>query len=312
MYKIVFCGTPFFAIPSLVKIHQDNDFEIKMVLTQPDRPSGRGQKLVASDIKNKALELGLQVRTPEKLSLSEEMQIIKKSKYDLAIVVAYGQILSQEFIDSFKYGCVNIHSSLLPRWRGAAPMQRALMAGDLETGVSLQKIVKKLDAGDIIGERKIPLPIDMGAWQLYEKLSHLGAELLTHELKSYLDDELSPVAQDESLITYAHKILKEEADINWSLKAFEIHNKIRGLDMGGPYAATSFAGKTLKIHKSLYVELYTNEKPGTVTQINKNSFLVACGKNQIEVFEVQPESKARMKSEDFIRGYRLKKGDQLG
>lgn len=312
MYKIVFCGTPEFAVPSLGALHQSDDFQVDMVFTQPDRPSGRGKKLKASPVKQLCLEQGLQVETPEKLSSSAWVETIKNGNYDLGVVVAYGQILSQEFLDSFKFGCVNVHSSLLPRWRGAAPMQRAIMAGDLETGVSLQRVVKKLDAGDVIAERKIQLPIEMGTKELYEKLSHLGAELVLNELKLFLKSEITPRPQDESVVTHAKKIMKEEGPVDWQQSALDVHNKIRGLNLGGPFASTVFQGKALKLHKSLLIQEDFGARPGVVTEIKKESFVVAAGKGCVELFEVQPESKARMKAADFIRGYHLKKGDQLG
>lgn len=291
---------------------QDSDFEVKVVFTQPDRQAGRGKKLKPSPVKLCAQKYDLSVLTPEKISEEEWLTQIESMNLDLAVVVAYGQILPDRFLNAFNKACVNIHSSLLPRWRGAAPMQRAIMNGDEITGVSLQKIVKKLDAGDIIGETSFSIPIDMGTNVLYEKLSHMGAELLSHKLKDFIEDRVSLKAQDESLVTYAHKIKKEEGLVDWSLSAQEIHNKIRGLNMGGPFAYTSFQGKQLKLHKSLPIELGANHRPGSVMTVKKDSFEVSCGSQRLEVFEVQPESKARMKAGDFIRGYHLKEGDCFG
>lgn len=311
-YRIVFCGTPEFAVPSLCALFDDPDFQIEKVYSQPDRPSGRGKKLKASSVKQIALDKGLAVETPAKISAPEMIQDIQAAHYDLAVVVAYGQILSQSFLDSFRFGCVNIHSSLLPRWRGAAPMQRAIMAGDKETGVSLQKIVKKLDAGDVIAEKRIPLPLDMGATQLYNQLSELGSSLLVKDLKEFLMGTRKAWAQEESQVTHAAKILKDEAFIDWSRSAFEIHNKIRGLDMGGPFATTLYQGKNLKLHKSCYVELSTQTPAGEIVDVTKESFKVACGENQLEILSVQPESKARMSAADFIRGYSIQKGQSFG
>ena len=184
-YNIIFCGTPEFAVPSLKSLHKDPRFNILRVYTQPDSPSGRGKKLQASPIKKVALELGLDVHTPEKISTTEIINELKDLSIDGGVVVAYGQILSQSFLEALPKGCVNIHSSLLPRWRGAAPMQRALMAGDEQTGVSLQKVVKKLDAGAIIAEEKIEVPLSLGAIELYETLSEKGAQLLKENLEPY-------------------------------------------------------------------------------------------------------------------------------
>jgi methionyl-tRNA formyltransferase len=310
-YKVVFCGTPVFAVPALSALHSHPDFEVGHVFTQPDRPSGRGKKLKPSAVKIAAEDFGLNLSTPEKVSVPEIVQQLKNENYDVGVVVAYGQLLSQAFLDAFKFGCVNIHSSLLPRWRGAAPMQRAIMAGDRETGVSLQKVVKKLDAGDVIAETKIPLPLEMGSMELYTTLSQLGAQLLAQNLSPYLKGEIEPRPQAESQVTYAKKILKKEGAIDWSQSCEEIHNKIRGLDMGGPFASTTHKEKTLKLHKSLPHPCQHQVQEGMVVDVGADSFRVACGSGELEVFVVQPESKSRMSAADFIRGYHLKEGDVL-
>ncbi len=308
-YRVIFCGTPEFSIPSLRALHQDPDFEILCVFTQPDRPQGRGNKLQACPVKEEALRLGLRVESPEKISTLENIQMVQELNCDLAIVVAFGQILSQKFLDAFKKGVVNIHSSLLPRWRGAAPMQRAIMEGDQNTGVSLQKVIKKLDAGDVIGERKIELTINMGAIELHDQLSVLGAELLLTELKSFLKGEIIPHPQDPTLVTHAQKIEKSEAQIDWSQSAFRIHNKIRGLNRGGPFAQAHFKGQSVKIHQSYFVSFAHQQKCGEVLNIGPQSFLVACGQDALEVLVVQPQNKAKMSAADFCRGFRLQKGD---
>ncbi len=310
-YKVLFCGTPVFAVPSLVALNASPKFDVAKVLTQPDRPSGRGKKLKPSPVKMTATDFNISVGTPEKASSPEIIEMLKREKFDVGVVVAYGQLLSQDFLDSFKFGCVNLHSSLLPRWRGAAPMQRAIMEGDEETGVSLQKVVKKLDAGDVIGEHRIKLPIDRGATELYMELSQKGAELLMESLLPFLEGSLTLKPQDESRVTYAKKILKEEGLIEWSEPAFAIHNKIRGLDMGGPFAFTHFNEKTLKIHKSIFTSQESSAQPGMVVDVKKDSFVVACGKGELELLTVQPESKAKMSAADFIRGYHLKEGDRF-
>lgn len=310
-YKIAFCGTPLFAVPSLAALHGNSQFDVGVVYSQPDRPSGRGKKLKPSPVKMTAMDFGIPVETPEKISNPEIIDQLKNEKYDLGVVVAYGQMLSQEFLDSFKYGCVNVHSSLLPRWRGAAPMQRAIMEGDSQTGVSLQKIVKKLDAGDVVAEERISIPIDMGASDLYAILSQKGAKLLINNLVPFMEGEIKPVPQNENQITYAKKIFKEEGLLDWSQTATAIHNKIRGLDMGGPYAYSSFKGKTLKIHKSLPEKNEHQAPPGMIIDVANEYFSVACGEGELKIEIVQPESKARMRSADFIRGYHLKEGDRF-
>lgn len=309
-YRVVFCGTPSFAVPTLTALYANRDFTVEKVFSQPDRPSGRGKKLKASPVKQTALEFNIPVETPERASASEVVQSLQKEKYDIGVVVAYGQLLSQDFLDSFKYGCVNIHSSLLPRWRGAAPMQRAIMAGDPITGVALQKVVKKLDAGPIIATKEVDLPLEMGATELFELLSQVGAKLLDSQLKLFLDGEIQLQEQDESQVTYAKKIAKEEGAIDWNRSAEEIHNKIRALDMGGPYAFTTWNGKSLKIHQS-FPEQGESKPAGEITQVEKEFFYVACGKGRLRVLTVQPESKAKMTAADFIRGYHLEQGDHF-
>lgn len=311
-FKILFCGTPDFAVPALAALQNDPDFHVHQVFTQPDRPAGRGNKLQASAVKQWATQNQLLVQTPIKASAPDVVSEIKKENYDLGVVVAFGQILSQDFLDSFRHGCVNVHGSLLPRWRGAAPIQRAIMAGDKLTGVSLQKVVKKLDAGDVIGERKIDLPIAMGATELYERLSLLGADLLTSDLKKFLKGEMKASHQDEALVTHAAKIEKAEGLIAWQNSAFEIHNKVRGLDKGGPFAYTHWQGKTLKVLKTLPVDKNHSAIAGEIVAVDKDSIQVACGKNVLEVFTVQPESKSKMAMADFLRGHPLKKGDRFG
>lgn len=310
-YKVIFCGTPQFAVPSLKALHGDADFEVDLVLSQPDRPSGRGKHMKASPVKKTAEDLGLEVWTPEKVKEEEFLQKLATRKADLAVVVAYGQILPQKFLDMFPRGCVNIHSSLLPRWRGAAPMQRAIMAGDAVTGVSLQIIVPQLDAGDVIGEREIEISESMGAMELYIRLKEIGCELLKKELKEFLSGDRKAKPQDPQNVVVAPKIQKSEAMIDWKDSATNIHNKVRGLDMGGPFAMTVFRQKQLKVHKTRFVPEASSEKAGTISTVEKNSFFVQCGDGQLELLEVQPESKAKMNVADFIRGYQPESGEEL-
>lgn len=311
-YRILFCGTPEFAIPSLAAVSAHSSCEVVRVYSQPDRPSGRGQKLQPSPVKIKAQELGLEVRTPEKIVTDEELKDIKSLGCDLAVVVAYGQILSQDFLNLFPHGAVNIHSSLLPRWRGAAPMQRAIMEGDSETGVSLQRVVRKLDAGDVIAEKKIQLTINMGARELHDRLSVLGAELLVETLPAYLTGQIDLKVQNHDQVTYAKKIEKAEAFIDWQQSAFRIHNKIRGLNLGGPFATARFRNQTIKIHQSLFVADGAHQgHPGEVIDLSPTSIRVACGLDAIEILRVQPENKAAMSAADFLRGYRLSKGERF-
>lgn len=319
--RILFLGTPDFAVYALESLLKDEHFEVVGVVTQPDRPAGRNMKLSPSPVKEIALKNNLKLFTPQTVNTEEFRQEMLALKAESAVVVAFGQILGQKFLDLFPLGCVNIHASLLPKWRGAAPIQRSIMAGDSETGVALQKIVLKLDAGDVLGIRKIEITEDMNAIELYEALKKLGSELLNMEYMDYLRGNITGIVQDESQVSIAPKIAKSEAGIDWSQTAFQVSCLIRGLAMGPiPFAMrleskdnSESVLKMLKIHRVKVQTLRAKNQyaPGTIIDLSPKSFTVACGQDALEVFEVQPESKSRMKVEDYLRGYPLKKGDIL-
>lgn len=310
--RVLFLGTPDFAVACLERMLADSHFEVAAVITQPDRPAGRGNKLQASPVKELALKHGLTVLTPESVNTPEMLEQIRSFNADSAAIVAFGQILSQKFLDLFRRGCVNVHGSLLPRWRGAAPIQRAIMAGDSRSGVCLQIVVKKLDAGAVLGKREIQIPDEMDAVELYDRLKVLGADLLHVEYMDYLRGNLAGTEQDETLVTYASKIDKAEAKIDWNRPARDVFNHIRGLKMG-PIAFTERAGEPLKIHKTRALDKGGNSAPvGTVLSVESSSFFVACSQGQLEVLEVQPASRAKMSVADYLRGYPLKPGDKLG
>ncbi len=310
--RVLFLGTPEFAVPSLEQIAKDSDLELIGVVTQPDRPAGRKMRLQPSAVRARAEELGLPVWPIDNVNTRDFRAHVKSLKVEAAVVVAFGQILGPRFLALFPNGCVNVHASLLPRWRGAAPIQRAIMAGDTESGVCLQVVVQELDAGDLIGERKVALSEATDAIILHDQLSHLGAELLANDFKAYLRGERQPVPQDPALVTYAAKINKSESELNWSQPAFAVSCHIRGLAMG-PQAWTWLGSKKLKIHKvrSLPAVQHSQE-PGTVIELSGNAFTVACAAGGLEVFEVQPESRPRMSVDAFLRGYKLQEGDRLG
>src|SRR5690606_9079055 len=246
--RLAFMGTPVFAVTSLAALAEAGH-EIACVYSQPPKPAGRGHREQPSPVHRFAAERGWLVRTPKSLRDAAEQEAFAALELDVAVVVAYGLILPRPILQAPRLGCVNVHASLLPRWRGAAPIQRALMAGDQETGVCLQIMVRKLDAGPILGSRKIPLTEDMNAIDLYERCKVLGADLIAVDLMDYLRGNLSPTPQDESQVTYAPKISKEEAEIHWEWDAERIHNLVRGLALG-PFAYTQRAGRTLKIHRT--------------------------------------------------------------
>lgn len=311
--RVCFLGTPEFAVTSLKALIEDDHFEIVGVVTQPDRPAGRKMQLTPSPVKTLAMNHGMHVITPESLKKNpQRLDEIRAWGAEVAVVVAFGQILTQEFLDMFPYGAVNVHGSVLPRWRGAAPIQRGIEAGDAESGVTLQKMVKKLDAGDIIGIRRVALDNEITAMELHDKLAVLGADLLRVELMDYVRGNLVPHPQDESQVTYAHKIDKAESEIKWMLPAVEIHNKIRALTMG-PGTYTWLGGKKLKIHKTRVSEKAgSHPEGGYVTDVNDEFIAVQCGGGILKIFEVQPESRNRMMVRDFLKGHPLKVGDYIG
>lgn len=310
--RIVFLGTPDFAVAPLEALAKDSHFEIARVYTQPDRPAGRNLKVRPSPVKEKAIELGLQVEAVENINAPEVIEQIKSMNVDSAVVVAFGQILKPEFLDIFHFSAVNVHSSLLPRWRGAAPMQRALMADDEETGVALQVIVPQLDAGPVIGVRKVKLSDDIDIVKLYDILKQKSCELVTIEFMDYIRGNLIAEPQDSSQVTIAKKIKKEEGLIDWSKSARDIFNQIRALK-GWPGTWTFYSGKPLKIISAQVQEATrAGGKGGQVLDADASGLVVQCGIGTLRVIEVQPESRAAMKVADYLRGYPLKPGEWLG
>lgn len=311
--RVCFLGTPEFAVTSLKALLDDEHFDVVGVVTQPDRPAGRKMQLTPSPVKSLAVARGLRVLSPESLRKNPLLlDEIRKWGAEVAVVVAFGQILTQEFLDSFRYGAVNIHGSILPRWRGAAPIQRGIEAGDPESGVTLQKMVKQLDAGDVLGLRRVSLDDQINAQELHDQLAVLGADLLRVELMDYMRGNLAGTPQDEALVTYARKIEKTEAELQWTLSATELHNKVRAFVMG-PGTYTVLAGKKLKVHKTQVTAASGSSRaPGTLVEVGENQLAVQCGEGILSLFEVQPESRTRMPVVDFLKGHSLKTGDRFG
>jgi methionyl-tRNA formyltransferase len=333
--RVVFLGTPEFAVTCLESMVKDKHYEIVGVVTQPDRPAGRKMQLTPTAVKTFCLKKNIPVISPENLKDEETLRGIHAWSAEVAVVVAFGQLLTEKFMNLFPLGAVNVHGSLLPRWRGAAPIQRAIETGDLETGVALQKMVKKLDAGDILGIRKIPITQDVNAQELHDKLACLGGELLNVELMDYARGNLTAISQNEELVTYAKKIEKSEGEIHWKKSAQEIHNQIRAFVMG-PGSFTFFTHSTsdansssngrikVKIHKTQILSedrvlmnpimqvAVNNPMPGVVMFAEGGECWVSTGRGFLKILEIQPESRNRMKIEDFIKGYGLKSGDQFG
>lgn len=323
--RVCFLGTPAFALTCLKALYEDDHYEIVGIITQPDRPAGRKMLMTPSAVKVFAIAHHIPVISPE--SLKKETLFydeIRKWRAEVAVVVAYGQILSQTFLDLFPLGAVNVHSSLLPRWRGAAPIQRAIEAGDEETGVSLQRVVQKLDAGDVLGLRKMKLPVDMNALELHDELARMGGDLLHVELMDYVRGNLSPVKQNEAFVTHAAKLKNEEGHLDWKKPSLQVHNKIRAFVLGpGTYSVAE--NKKIKFHKSRIIQAKEMKDVSLCEKLSAQEMIwlpqdqklvVRTGQIEndvleiLEVLEIQPESKQKMSADVFARGY-LKPGQSI-
>ncbi len=300
--RVCFFGTPDFATVALKALLEDEHFEVVGVVTQPDRPSGRKLQLTPSPVKSLALSHQLKVLSPESLKNNPLItDAIKSWGAEVGVVVAFGQILTESFLESFNFGCMNIHGSLLPRWRGAAPIQRAIEAGDAVTGVTLQKIVKRLDAGDMIGARRLELTPEMDAQETHDKLALLGADMLRVELMDYVRGHLAPQPQDEALVTHAKKIDKAESLIDWQQPALKIHNRVRAFSMSpGTYMILN--GKKLKVIKTQLSKELSQKAPGEMI-VKNNQFFMQTSDGLLELLIVQPESRNRQTAEEFLKGY---------
>ncbi|MBE8162856.1 MAG: methionyl-tRNA formyltransferase [Bdellovibrionaceae bacterium] len=311
--KIIFLGTTDFAVYQLQALQKSHIYEVVMVVSQPDRKAGRSMQLQQSAVKQYAIQNNLPVITPQKMNMA--LDEIKHLNAEAAVVVAYGQILSQDFLNLYPQKVVNLHASLLPRWRGAAPIQRAIMAGDTVTGVSLQVMAKALDAGDIIGEKKIEIEKNINSIDLHEKLKCLAPQLLLEDLKTYLHSpkKIQLTKQNADLVTYADKIEKAEQKIDWSLPAKDLHNFVRGLALNRGVSC-SFKNKeavlTCKIHKTekgkLPSVLEENLFPGSVVSLDKEGFAIVCGKEEnsltyLKIVEVQLPSRPKISTKAFLK-----------
>lgn len=307
--RVCFFGTPEFSVTCLKALLDDEHYEVVGVVTQPDRPAGRKLQLTPTPVKALADSLGLRVVAPESLKQNPLIvEEIRRWGAEVGVVVAFGQILTQDFMNSFTFGCVNVHASLLPRWRGAAPIQRAIEAGDQETGVALQRMVKKLDAGDVIAERKVAIDKEMNSLQLHDALAFLGADLLRVELMDYVRGNLAPHPQDESKVTTAKKIEKSESLLDWTKTAQQLHDKVRAF-VWGPGTYTMVAGKRLKVHQTRIAS--GRGAPGTILKASDGQWIIGCGEGALELLEVQPESRSRMSAAEFLKSQVVKEGDRL-
>lgn len=297
--RIIFAGTPEFAAVHL-KALLDAGIKPIAVYTQPDRPAGRGHKLTPSPVKALALEAGIEVFTPENFKDEEEIKKFEDLKADLCIVVAYGIILPQRVIDAPKYGCINVHGSILPKYRGAAPIQRALLDGEEETGVSIMKLTLKLDAGDVYSVATLKIEKNDTSATLFAKLADLGAMTLLIAMPKIFDGSLKAVPQDEDTVTYAMKISKKESHINFNQSAEVVDRTIRGLNPW-PVATTELNGIKYKVFMSC-VEYGTTElEPGRIVNVDKDGINVACAQGIVKLITIQAPGKGPVKAADLAR-----------
>lgn len=306
--RIIFMGTPEFSVPCLeALINSDN--EVVGVFTQPDKPKGRGYEMTPPPVKVCAVENNIPVFQPGTMRDGETLGIINSLNADLIIVVAFGKILPKEILESVKYGCINIHASLLPKLRGAAPIQWSIINGETKTGITSMQMDVGLDTGDMLIKKSIDITDNMNAGELHDALSQMGAEVLIETINSI--DNLKPQKQDDSLSNYAPMLSKELCPIDFSKSAQEIHNKIRGLSPW-PVATTKINGKNFKIHKSQILSVEFAGKNGEIVD-NNNRLVVMCGDgNCIEILEIQAEGKRKTDTASFLRGHKIELGTIIG
>lgn len=308
--RIIFMGTPDFAVPCLkALINSDNN--VVGVFTQPDKPKGRGYEMTPPPVKVCAGENKIPVFQPASMKNGEALKIINSLEADLIIVVAFGKILPKEILESVKYGCVNIHASLLPKLRGAAPIQWSIINGEKETGVTSMQMDVGLDTGDMLIKKAVKITEDMNAGELHDKLSIIGADVLIETVDAIKNNRLNPIKQDDTLSNYAPMLSKDLCPIDFSKSAYEIHNKIRGLSPW-PVATAKINGKNFKIHKSKILSDFFVGNQGEIVD-NNNRLVVMCGDGKcIEILEIQAEGKRKTDTASFLRGHKIDIGTVIG
>lgn len=299
--KIVYFGTPKIAVKSLEYLYNNPDFEVAAVVTQPDKPAGRGKKITMSPVKEFAISNNIPVFQPKSIRKEPEIQAeFKKLNPDFFVTFAFGQILSQEVLDIPKFHTINLHASLLPKYRGANPIQRAIINGDKETGICTMITELGLDCGDVCLKEVISISETMNCEELFEKISELSPKLLEKTLKGLLDNTLTPVPQCEDGVCMANKLTKEETLINWSNSAESIHNLVRGI-YKFPGAYFMHDGKIIKVMETKIVS-ETSSAPGEIVKVTKEGVEIGCGKNCLLLLKVKPEGKGEMFARDWYNG----------
>lgn len=309
MTKIVFMGTPAFSAP-ILRMLVEEGYDVISVVTQPDRPVGRKKVLTPTPVKEEALRLGLPVYQPEKLKNPDELQYVLDLEPDLIITAAFGQILPSAILEAPKLGAINVHASLLPDYRGGAPIHQAIIDGQSETGVTIMYMVDRLDAGDIISQTVVPIESTDDTGTMFDKLSAAGMELLKETLPSIINGTNSREQQDEEKVTYARNISREQERIDWTKSAVSISNQVRGLHPW-PVAFTTYNEQNMKIWKAAVTESAKSGKPGEVLELGDDAFIVQTGDGVLAVTELQPAGKKRMSAADYLKGPKIQVGDLL-
>ena len=309
--RIIFMGTPDFSVGTLEALVEAGH-EVVLAVTQPDKPKGLGKEMQFTPVKECALRHGIPVFQPKKVRDPECVEELKKYQADVCVVIAFGQILPKEILEMTPYGCINVHASLLPSYRGAAPIQWAVIRGDKISGVTTMQMEEGLDTGDMLEKTEIILDEKETGGSLHDKLAEAGAKLCVHTLDKLVQGDLTPQKQGESPTEYARMLDKKLGDINWEQSAVEIERLIRGLNPW-PSAYTDWNGKTMKIWEADAVPGENTEKaPGTITDVTKDDFAVQTGDGQLRVRALQIPGKKRMEADAFLRGYQVKVGEHLG
>lgn len=317
MLNIVFMGTPEFAVPSLLQL-LNNGYRVVSVVTQPDRPKGRKRVLTPPPVKEAALQAGIPVMQPERMRSPEAIEELRAWQPDLIVTAAYGQILPKAVLEMPRFGCINVHASLLPRYRGGAPIHHAIMNGESKTGVTIMYMAEGLDTGDMIAKVEVPIEDSDDVGTMFEKLAQAGAELLIDTLPDIERGTAARIPQEESEATYAPNITREQERIDWSRSAREVFNHVRGLHPW-PVAHTLWDGNVLKIWRcEVLAEVgggadgADNAVPGTVLAVQPQGIDVSCGSGIVRITQLQPAGKKAMPVSDFVRGGKLAEGTVLG
>ena len=308
--KVIFMGTPDFSVGTLAALVEAGH-EVVLAVTQPDKPKGRGKEMQYTPVKEYALEKGIPVYQPEKVRRPECIEELKKYQADVCVVIAFGQILPKEILEMTPYGCINVHASLLPKYRGAAPIQWAIINGESISGVTTMQMDEGLDTGDMLEKVEVPLGEKITGGELHDLLAKAGAKLCVQTLEKLEKGELKPEKQGETPTAYARMLDKKLGNIDWTRPAVEIERLIRGLNPW-PSAYTTWNEKTMKIWDADVVDEEKTAEPGTIIEVTKQTFSVQTGEGALRINELQIPGKKKMSADAFLRGYQVKTGEKLG